>query len=234
MESVGKLECSTLELSYSITNNFILNSKDINNTLMTKKLHYFSGLVLSVFVGFHLFNHFWSIFGAEAHIEMMDSFRLVYRNLIIESLLLLAVIIQIFSGIKLLVFKNVLSSFFDQLHHWSGIYLAFFLLIHVSAVIIGRLFLKLDTNFYFGVAGLNTFPFYFFFVPYYLLAIFSFFAHIAAIHRKKMKYHLLGFSPEKQSFLILTFALIYLGCTFWGLTNHFDGVSIPTIFKLNF
>jgi hypothetical protein len=37
--------------------------------------------------------------------------------------------------------------------------MALFLIIHVSAVLTGRFILHLDTNFYFGVAGINNFPF---------------------------------------------------------------------------
>ena len=66
-----------------------------------KKLHYFSGITISIFVGLHLINHFYSIFGAKAHIELMNDFRVVYRNIIAETILLFAVGIQIVSGIKL-------------------------------------------------------------------------------------------------------------------------------------
>ena len=141
-----------------------------------KRIHYFSGIIISIFIGFHLFNHFYSIFGINAHIQLMKDFRLVYRNVIVETILLTAVAFQIFSGIKL-VFKKRKTTldFFEKLQIWTGLYLAFFLIFHVAVVLIGRYYLKLDTNFYFGVAGLNTFPYSLFFVPYYGLAIVSFF-----------------------------------------------------------
>jgi len=65
-----------------------------------KKLHYFSGITISIFVGLHLFNHFYSLFGANAHIELMNDLRVVYRNLIGETILLFAVGIQIITGEK--------------------------------------------------------------------------------------------------------------------------------------
>ena len=153
-----------------------------------KKIHYISGLTITIFVGLHLFNHFWSIFGEEAHIDMMNSLRPFYRNVFMETLLICVVVLHLFSGLKLFrESRKIAISNFDKLHIWTGLYLAIFLVIHVSAVFVGRTILALDTNFYFGVAGLNSFPFNLFFIPYYGLAILSFFGHIASIHHKKMK-----------------------------------------------
>lgn len=195
---------------------------------MTKKLHYISGVTITVFIGLHLFNHFWSIFGAEKHIEMMNTLRLFYRNIFIESILLLAVFIQIFSGLKLFkINRKIATNNFEKIQIWSGLYLAVFFIIHLTAIFVGRLILKLDTNFYYGVAGLNTFPYNLFFVPYYMLAILSFFGHIAAIHNKKMKQTFFRLSPNKQSIAILTFGIILTVIIFYGLTNHFNGVTIP-------
>ena len=65
-----------------------------------KKLHYYSGILITLFTGFHLFNHAWSIAGPEAHIALMDDLRIVYRNPVAETLLLLAVFFQVFSGLQ--------------------------------------------------------------------------------------------------------------------------------------
>ncbi len=198
-----------------------------------KKIHYLSGLILSIFVGFHLFNHAWSVFGATQHIQMMNALRIVYRNIFIETLLLSAVFAQIVSGLKLFMArrKNAKSRF-EQLQIYSGLYLAFFFIIHVSAVLAGRVLLKLDTNFYFGVAGLNTFPLSLFFIPYYGFAILAFFGHISSIHNKKMTQHILGFSPNQQSFIILLIGFVYVFIIFYGLTNHFTGVKIPKLYEV--
>ena len=181
-----------------------------------------------MFVGIHLFNHAWSIFGAEAHIELMNKLRLFYRNIFVEIILLSAVLIQIISGIKLFIInQKTAHTNFEKLHIWSGLYLALFFIIHLSAVLGGRFILKLDTNFYFGVAGLNTFPFNLFFVPYYGLAIISFFGHIAAIHAKKMQISILGLTVQQQSKVILVFGMALTLFIFYGLTNGFKGVEVP-------
>lgn len=198
-----------------------------------KKLHYFSGITLSIFVGFHLFNHLYSLFGLNVHIELMQKLRFVYRNVIAEAILLLAVAVQIVSGLKLFSRKRkTASSFFEKLHIWTGLYLAFFLIFHVGAVMAGRFLLHLDTNFYFGAAGLNIFPLNLFFVPYYGLAIISFFGHIAAVHSKKMGHNFFGINPIKQSYFILIIGILITIAILYGLTNGFKGVEIPKEYNL--
>ncbi len=198
-----------------------------------KKLHYFSGITLSIFVGCHLFNHLYSLFGPNAHIELMQKLRFVYRNVIAEAILLLAVAVQIVSGLKLFSRKRkTASSFFEKLHIWSGLYLAFFLVVHVGAVLSGRFILNLDTNFYFGAAGLNIFPLNLFFVPYYGVAIISFFGHIAAVHFKKMKQSIFGIRPNKQSYFIIIIGVFVTIAILYGLTNGFNGVEIPKEYNL--
>ena len=196
-----------------------------------KSLHYFSGIVIAVFVAFHLLNHAVSVFGAEQHIAVMKLLRVVYRNVFIETLLLAAVLVQIITGLWLFnQGRKWANTFYEKLQIWSGLYLAIFFLIHLSAVLGGRWVLHLDTNFYFGVAGLNTFPFNLFFIPYYGFAVVSFFGHIAAIHQRKMKQSVLGMSPTAQSKLILALGILFTLFLFYGLTNHFHGVEIPAAY----
>ena len=195
---------------------------------MTKNIHYISGLAITIFVGLHLFNHSLSIFGADRHIEVMNTLRLFYRNVFLETVLLIAVLVQIISGLKLFkTNRKITTTLFEKLHIWTGLYLAIFFIIHLTAVLSGRLIPHLDTNIYFGVAGLNSFPFNLFFVPYYGLAILSFFGHIASIHNKKMKKSIFGLTPKRQSFVILTFGFVLTILVFYGLTNHFNGITIP-------
>jgi hypothetical protein len=201
--------------------------------MTTKKIHFISGLTITVFVGLHLFNHTLSIFGSDTHIEIMNTLRLFYRNIFFETVLLIAVLVQIISGLNLFkTNRKIATTPFEKLHIWTGLYLAIFFIIHLTAVLGGRLFLHLDTNFYFGVAGFNSFPFSLFFIPYYGLAILSFFGHIASIHSKKMKQIIFGLSPNKQSIIILIFGLLLTIVIFYGLTNHFNGFIIPSEYNI--
>ncbi|HEY8934709.1 MAG TPA: hypothetical protein VIM65_05790 [Cyclobacteriaceae bacterium] len=198
-----------------------------------RRIHYVSGIILAVFIAAHLFNHAYSIAGVDKHIEMMNSLRIIYRNVFVEALLVLAVFTQIISGIRLFVDKRkVAASFFERLHVWTGLYLALFLIIHLSAVMAGRLYLHLDTNFYFGVAGLNTFPFNLFFIPYYGLAIVSVFGHLASVHAAKMKSTLFGLSPVTQASVLFVAGFFLAAFIFYGATDHFKSVIIPAEYRV--
>lgn len=201
--------------------------------MQIRKLHYYSGILLTIFISLHLFNHLCSLVSIEKHIEVMNALRIVYRNVFVEILLFAAIILQITSGLK--IYKQVRkkgSFFFDKLHVLSGLYLGFFFIFHVGAVLAGRYLFKLDTNFYFGAAGLNTFPHNLFFFPYYTLAILSFFSHIAAIHSKKMKKSILGFTPGQQGLFIIIKGVVITCLILYGFTNHFNGYTIPKAYEV--
>lgn len=192
-----------------------------------KRLHYFSGLTLALFVGMHLMNHLCSLAGPEAHMQNMAMLRVVYRNPIVETLLFAAVIVQVVSGLTLRRrLRGQTMGFYPRLQIWSGLYLAFFLVFHVSAVLVGRHVLHLDTNFYFGAAGLNSFPTLLFFFPYYTLACMAFFGHVAAVHAAKAQKPLLGLSPQQQSHTMLALGGLLTLLIFYGLTDGFRGITL--------
>jgi hypothetical protein len=198
-----------------------------------RKIHLIAGWIIALFVSIHLFNHLWSIFGVAKHIELMNRLRPYYRNTLAETVLLLAVLVQIVSGLKLFILqRKIAKSPFEKLQIWSGLYLAVFFFIHLTAVFAGRWLLHLDTNFYFGAAGLNHFPSNLFFIPYYALAIIAFFGHIAAIHSKKMKRSILGLQPSSQSSIIVVLGICISLFTIYGLTNHFRGLELPAAYKV--
>lgn len=192
------------------------------------KIHRFSGILLLVFIVAHLTNHVYSITGPEKHIAVMQSLRKIYRIPVIEITLVLAAALQVLSGLKLVF--NAAAPPMSPWELWqrrSGLYLAFFLLIHLSAVFAGRWVMEADTNFWFGVQGLNSFPLVLFFGPYYSLAILAFFTHLACIHARKMKITVLGLSPATQAKGMLAAGLIVTFLILWGATNGFTGYEIP-------
>lgn len=184
-----------------------------------KKIHYISGITLSVFIAVHLFNHFFAIAGPESHIKVMEVLRKVYRHPLIETFLFLAVVFQVITGIRL-AYKRRASSTAEKIQVGSGLYLAFFLIAHVGAVVSGRYVENLDTNFYYGAVGMNFNPAYFIFVPYYFLAVVAISFHVAAIHYLKTggrKVALsIGMVGVAAAFIII---LAY--------TDHFRGRQMP-------
>jgi hypothetical protein len=199
-------------------------AKNTNRTL-----HYCSGLILAVFIAFHLLNHLVALNGLQSHIALMRQLRFIYRNPFIETMLLIAVSVQIYSGINL-TRKN--NNIWKRFQIYAGFYLAFFFIFHVSAVLYGRLVQHLDTNIYYGIAGLNTYPYSFFFVPYYALAIISFFVHIACVHAHKMVKSIFGITPVKQSLLIVIAGCFCSFIILYALTNHFHGYQLPKTYQL--
>jgi len=187
-----------------------------------KKVHFYSGLLLSLFVIVHLFNHLLGFFSIDWHIAFMDKARLFYQNSVIEPLLLLAILVQIISGVNLvwrwgLKQKN-LQAF---LHVYSGLYLAFFLFAHTSATLAGRFLLQVDTNFYFAATVVNVYPYYFIYVPYYFLGVFAFFVHIGCIIHLKM--HRLPKQQKQYIFVaLLSFGGLVGVIILMGLMNNIE------------
>jgi len=174
-----------------------------------KLIHYYTGLTLAVFIGFHLLNHLLILHSEALHIKFMKSARKIYRNRIVESLLLLAVLVQVISGITLVILKwNKVENYFDRIQITSGLYLSFFLLNHLLAVLRGRYKLKMDTNLYYGAGVMNMWPQKLFFIPYYSFAILSFFFHVACVHRIKMEKYAGLSVATKQAFLIMGIGML--------------------------
>lgn len=160
-----------------------------------RRLHVVSALLLTAYALVHLANHLAGLGGVEAHIAFMRAFRGFYRIPLVEAVLLAAVAFQIVSG---LIFAargwKQRRGFMPWLQAGSGMYLAFFFLNHVGAVLFGRAVLQLDTNFYFAAAGFHVPPFQFFFAPYYFLGVLALFTHLGCA----LYWHLQGRSPAAR------------------------------------
>ena len=127
---------------------------------------------------------------------------------------------QIISGINLVVSKwDKTEDYFDRIHIGSGLYLAFFLVFHVTAVMLGRYKLKIDTNLYYGAGVMNMWPHKLFFIPYYSLAILSFFFHVACVHRMKMEKYVDLPVATKQSFIIMGVGILVTAAIIIKMSN---------------
>ncbi|THU40175.1 hypothetical protein FAM09_09870 [Niastella caeni] len=155
----------------------------MNTTL--KKLHHLSGIVIASFLLLHLSNHLFALGGPALHILVMSWFRHVYRFLPVEIFLLMCVIYQVISGVTLVFKKGFLKQpLYVIIQIVSGLYLSFFMICHVGAVMLGRYQLNVDTDFYFAAGVANNYSSKLFFIPYYTLSLVCVFAHIACIHYK--------------------------------------------------
>ena len=145
--------------------------------------HRLSGLALIVFITAHLANHLVAfIAGPDAHRSVMEALRMVYRFAPVEMLILAAAATQIVTGVPRAIhaLKWHPTSLIGRVQPLSGLVLAVFLVVHVGAVLAGRMAFGLDTDLRFAAAGFQAGPWVWFFAPYYWLAVFAFFAHAGA------------------------------------------------------
>ncbi|WP_143774301.1 hypothetical protein [Niastella vici] len=160
----------------------------MNTTL--KKWHRRSGIIIATFLLFHVLNHLFALGGPSLHIAVMNLFRPIYRFWPIEILLLSSVLFQVISGPVLVIKKGFLRQpVYVIIQVLSGLYLSFFMIYHVRAVMLGRYMWKVNTDFYFAAGVANRYPEKLFFIPYYTLSLVCLFAHIACVHYvKRMEY----------------------------------------------
>ena len=153
-----------------------------------KTVHRITGILISVFIAAHLFNHSMAWFGIQTHRDIMELFRNVYRHPAIEWFLIASFLFQAYSGISLVVAlkKKPNLTTFERLQLYSGIALGFFIVQHILAVIGQRLYYQLDTNFYFAARVVVEYPFNLYFVPYYFMGIVAFGVHVGLAHRKRI------------------------------------------------
>jgi succinate dehydrogenase/fumarate reductase cytochrome b subunit len=160
---------------------------------LPRTLHRIAAAVVGAYALVHLANHLAALGGVESHIAFMRAVRQVTRVPVVEALLLAALAVQAGSGLLLVLRRRrqrltraQRRPLFERLQALSGLYLGFFLLVHVVSVLAGRAVLGLDTNFYFAAAGLQVKPYPLFFVPYYGLAVAALFTHLACVLRRRL------------------------------------------------
>lgn len=147
-----------------------------------KQLHRTTAYIITAFVVLHLSNHLSGLFGVEVYQSVMETLRLLYRNIVGEVILLVSVLIQVISGVFLFwKTRKHRKQIWQKLQAYSGLYLAFFLLAHSSAVLGYRYAFGIPTDFYLGAFGFYFLPLIF--IPYYFLGVFSVFTHTACLVR---------------------------------------------------
>lgn len=147
-----------------------------------RRLHGLSAALLLAFLAFHLANHLTGLMGLQVHDAVLAAGRTVYRHPWLEPLLLGLVAWQAISGLTLVARGwRARRGAVSWIQAISGGYLALFLLIHCSAVIVARIG-GVNTDLRFAAGGMHGAGAWFF-VPYYFLAVTAFVTHIGcAIH----------------------------------------------------
>lgn len=179
------------------------------------KMHRVLALGLAAFILSHLTIHLTAIGGAEKHVAALSKFQPIYRNWLIEPILYIAILTQVYVGGNLVLrrFRQDKKGFWGWAQVLSGAYLAMFMIVHGFAALITRHFVGLETNFYWAAGTLNIHPLQYLFAPYYTLGIFSIFLHLASAihfgwrkHGTRLAYLLIGIGLILSLLIVYTFS----------------------------
>ncbi|MDY0883593.1 hypothetical protein ACFPL7_11600 [Dongia soli] len=155
--------------------------------------------LIMVFLALHLTNHLMFPAGQETYDAVMKVFRHVYRNNILQPLVVALVLFQVCSGLFFVWRLTAApSDRFRTFQIGSGVYLAFYVVGHMDSVFIfARTYLGIDTGWGFATGaptGLVNDSWNIRLVPHYWLGVFFVLAHLAAGARGVMIAH--GLSKE--------------------------------------
>jgi len=162
----------------------------------------------------------------------MDTFRVVYRNIIVECILLICVIFQVCSGVYFVWRRRgQREGFLEKAQAISGLYLAYFLLNHIGAVLFGRVIVDLDTNIYYGIAGIHISPFNLYFIPYYFFAVVALFVHLASAFNWLCRNKLSDLVRANLSYSIIALGMTISAILILGFSGTFGEIVIPSEYR---
>ncbi len=147
----------------------------------TRLIHRSIAALLGLFILTHLIVHLFALAGPEAHLAALDAVQWTYRNPIVETLLVLAILTQIVTGARRLRFANVRGWALAQVI--SGSYLILFFVLHTGAALYTHHIYDLETDFYWSAGSMHFDPIRYGFALYYFGAIVAVFTHIGAAVR---------------------------------------------------
>lgn len=159
--------------------------RKMRSTGALRVAHGVSAALISCYVLFHLTNHLFGLVGPETHAAIMKAGRAVYRAPLIEPVLVLALLFQASSGVRLAWhWSSVRTDAHRIFQIGSGAYLAAFLLAHLnSGLIAARIVYKIDSNWAWASGapdGLIHGAWNIRLLPHYALGVFFILAHLAS------------------------------------------------------
>lgn len=146
-----------------------------------RAVHRSLGAVLMLFIALHLASHLALPVSFDAHKAVLETLRPLYRPAFIEIPLLAALVAQAALGGWMLWQRGLPRSLWPWLQVLSGLYLVFFLIQHVPAVLLARAATPpIETDAQFAAALVQLWPIGAYGVVYYVLAVTAVFTHLAA------------------------------------------------------
>ncbi|MFT4506000.1 hypothetical protein [Caballeronia sp. 15711] len=187
--------------------------------------------ILVLFLIGHIANHFVGLVGADAHVEVMKALRHVYRASLVEPVLLAAFAFQIVSGSFMSWrFTARATDPFRSFQIASGVYLMFFIISHVNAVLVlARGVEHIDPGWGFAIGaptGLIHDAWNIRLLPLYSIAVFFLLSHLGSGARVVMLAH--GRRTAKADLVMIVGAVLAAGAAtiitlaMCGLRVHFE------------
>ncbi|MBL4778689.1 MULTISPECIES: hypothetical protein [Ralstonia] len=169
-------------------------SVDKENPSRWRMAHGIAGSLALVYVLFHVANHLFGLSGPDAHAAVMKAGRIVYRSPLVQPLLVMGMLFQVFTGIRLALFWSTKPAGFHRVFQVAtGFYLSLFIVGHMNSVFIfARTFLKIDTDWAFASgapAGLVHDVWNNRLIPHYALGVFFVLSHLASGLRVVLLHH---------------------------------------------
>ena len=156
--------------------------------------HGVSAILIACYVLFHLTNHLFGLAGPDTHAAIMKAGRKVYRAALIEPVLVVALLFQVASGVRLAwTWSNLRGDAYRIFQIGSGAYLACFVLTHMnSALVSARAVHKIDTDWSWASGapiGLIHDAWNIRLLPHYALGVFFIIGHLSSGLRVVMLAH---------------------------------------------
>jgi hypothetical protein len=180
-----------------------------------QRIHRASAILLVVFGVAHVGNHVAALGSLQKHVTVQDVLRTVYRQPVIEAAIVIAALLQVWTGwVVVTRVRLQRSTGLHNLQVLAGAFLGMFFLSHLTGVFSGRI-QNADTTFAWatgGVHGLLANTRLPSFLPYYTLAVLAFSIHAAIAGRWTLA-PLLGQSRAlKLSYALIAFSgIVTLG-----------------------
>ncbi|MCE8544637.1 hypothetical protein KBY25_02290 [Ruegeria pomeroyi] len=153
--------------------------------MIARKIHRWNGAVFAAFLLLHFITHLSGLWGVNAYNATQDALRLIYRNPVVEPLVLASALAQMGLGLKLLTarIRRGLREPWARAQAISGGVVLYFMTEHLIALVLARWVDGLDTNFYWPASVMSGAPFTWYFIPYYSLGVIALFVHLGCALR---------------------------------------------------
>ena len=150
----------------------------MSKRLTLRRLHRLNAAALGLFLTLHLGNHLALLGGMNSHRAVLEALRPLYRNAVIEPVLIVLFAAQIGLGLMLAWRRGRPRGGWAVAQLTSGLVLVWFLIQHLPAVLLARP--QTDTDARFAAAVVQDLPGAAYFIPYYILAVTALATHLAA------------------------------------------------------